>query len=82
MEVIRPNAQPLSEEEKAHLAKLKGTVETALENGQFSTAQIAQIKSLIWEDGKVTADELRTIRETIKEVMGDAQPGLEWMSSY
>ncbi|MEO1391223.1 MAG: hypothetical protein AAFV85_28165 [Cyanobacteria bacterium J06634_6] len=82
MEISRPNAQPISEEELAHLAKLKATVEKALENGEFSTAQISQIKSLIWEDGKITADELRTIRETIKEVMGDTQPGLEWMRGY
>lgn len=82
MKFTRLNAQPLSEEEKAHLAKLKSTVEKALENGEFSTAQISQIKALVWEDGKVTADELRTIRETIKEVMGDAQPGLEWMRGY
>ncbi|MEL6552809.1 MAG: hypothetical protein AAFQ63_05010 [Cyanobacteria bacterium J06621_11] len=70
METIRLDTKLLSEEELAHLAKSKATVEKALENGEFSSAQMSH-KSLVWEDGKVAADELRNIRETIKEVMGD-----------
>ena len=82
MEIERPNAKPLSEEDVAHLEKLKATIEKALENGEFSSAQISEIKSIIWADGKVTYEELRTINETIKEVMGDVEPRLEWLNSH
>lgn len=80
MEVSRADDKPLTDEDMAHLKHLKTVVEKALENGAFSVAQIDQIKSIIWADGKVTYEELHTISETIKEVMGDDQPGLEWLS--
>ena len=78
MEIERPNAKPLSPEEIAHLEKLKYVVEKALENGKFSTYEIERIKSIIWADGKVTYEELRTVNETIQSVMGDEAPELEW----
>jgi len=81
MKIERPNAMPLSPEEKAHLEKLKSVIKKALENGKFSTAQIAHIESIIWADGKVTYEELRTVRETIQSVMGDVPPELEWLKS-
>ena len=80
MEIERPNAKPLSPEELAHLEKLKSLVEKALEDGKFSTYEIDRIKSIIWSDGKVTYEELRTVNETIKSVMGDNAPELEWQS--
>ncbi len=80
MEIERPNAKPLSPEELAHLEKLKSIVEKALEDGKFSTYEIDRIKSIIWSDGKVTYEELRTVNETIKSVMGDNAPELEWQS--
>lgn len=78
MEVNSPNERPLSPEEIAHLEKLKSVVENALEDGRFSTAEIAHIKSIIWTDGKVTYQELRTLHETIRAVMGNETPELEW----
>ena len=78
MEVNSPNSKPLSPEELAHLEKLKSVVEKALEDGKFSTAEIDRIKSIIWSDGKVTYEELRTVNETIKSVMGDVTPELQW----
>ena len=78
MEMESPNAKPLSPEEIAHLEHLKSVVEKALEDGQFSSAQIAQIKSIIWADGKVSYEELRALHETIQTVMGDVAPELQW----
>ena len=46
---------------------------------QFSIAEVNHIKSIIWADGKVTDDELRTVHDTIESGMGDVLPGLEWM---
>lgn len=80
MEIERPNAKPLSPEEIAHLDKLKSVVEKALENGKFSTYEIERIKSIIWSDGKVTYEELRTVNETIEAVMGDEAPELDWQA--
>lgn len=81
MEVNSPNKKPLTPEELAHLEKLKSVVEKALEDGRFSEAEIANIKSIIWADGKVTYEELRTVNKTIKEVMGDVVPEMEWRSN-
>lgn len=81
MNIERPNAKPLSPEEIAHLETLKSVIEKALENGEFSSAEIDHIKAIIWADGKVTYEELRTLHETIESVMGDVPPGLEWLSA-
>ena len=81
MEVNSPNKKPLTPEELAHLEKLKSVVEKALEDGRFSEGEIDHIKSLIWADGKVTSEELRTVNKTIKEVMGDIAPEMEWRSN-
>ena len=78
MEVNSPNKKPLTPEELAHLEKLKSVVEKALEDGRLSEGEIDHIKSLIWADGKVTSEELRTVNKTIKEVMGDIAPEMEW----
>lgn len=78
MKIERPNAKPLSSEEIAQLETLKYVVEQALEDGQLSIYERERIQSLIWADGKVTYEELRTIDETIHRVMGDIPPELEW----
>jgi hypothetical protein len=74
------NAKPLSLEEIAHLEKLKSVVEKAIEDGKLSIYETQQIRSLLWADGKVTYEELQTIRKTIKAVMGENVPELEWES--
>ena len=79
MEIDRPNAKPLSPEDLAHLETLKSTVEKALDDGTFSSAEIDHIKAIVWADGTVTYEELRTIHETIEAVMGDTPPELEWL---
>ena len=78
MEVNSPNKRPLSPAEIAHLEKIKSVVKTALNDGKFSMDQIAHIKSIIWADGKVTYEELRTLHETIRLVMGNESPEIEW----
>ncbi len=75
----RHSNKVLSPEEIAHLDTLKSVVEKALEDGEFSVAETDHIKSIIWADGKVTYEELRTVHDTIESVMGDVPPGLEWM---
>ena len=79
MEMGYRDHKVLSAEELEHLESLKSVVEKALNNGQFSVAEVDHIKSIIWADGKVTYEELRTVHETIKEVMGDVPPEVEWM---
>lgn len=78
MQIDRPNAKPLSPEEIAHLEKLKSVVEKALENGKFSIYEADRIKSIMWSDGKVSYEELRTLHETIKSVTGNEYPDFEW----
>lgn len=81
MEVNSPNQKPLSPQELEHLAYLKSVVKKSLEDGSFSTDEIDRIKSIIWADGKVTYEELQTLHNTIKEVMGDELPELEWRAN-
>ncbi|MEM9504545.1 MAG: hypothetical protein AAGA01_11385 [Cyanobacteria bacterium P01_E01_bin.43] len=40
--------------------------------------EIAHIRSIICADGKVTYEELRTVHETLKSLMGDELPLLDW----
>lgn len=80
MNIERLNTQPLSSKEIAHLKILKSVVEKALEDGRFSIYESERIQSLIWADGKVTYEELRTVNETVTSMMGDISPELEWRS--
>ena len=79
MRIERPNAKPLSHEDLVHLETLKSVVEKALGNGMFSADDAERIKSIIWADGKVTYEELRTLHETIKSVTGIILPEIEWI---
>lgn len=79
MNVNHPGAKELTPEEVQHLEKLKAVVETALADGVLSADEMDQIKSIIWADGKVTYEELRTVHETIQSLVGDDElPSIEW----
>ncbi len=43
--------------------------------------EIDRIKSIIWADSKVTYEELQTLHNTIKAVMGDDLPEMEWRAN-
>ena len=79
MTLKRQDEKILSPEEIEHLEIVKTVVETALEDGEFSVVELDRIKSIIWADGKVTYEELRTVHETIISVMGGLPPSLEWI---
>ena len=78
MDIERSDAKALTTEEIQHLEKLKAVVETALADGMLNESEIAHIKSIIWADGKVTYEELRTVHETMQALMGDEFPPLDW----
>ncbi|MEO1522067.1 MAG: hypothetical protein AAFU78_14980 [Cyanobacteria bacterium J06633_2] len=78
MEIERSNAKALTPDEIQHLEKLKAVVVTALADGVLNESEIEQIKSIIWADGKVTYEELRTVHETIQSLMGDELLSLDW----
>ncbi len=81
MKIERHDADPISPEDQALLEKLKALVEKSLEDGKLSPYEISRIKSLMWSNGKITYEELRTLHETIESVMGELPPEFEW-SSY
>ena len=78
MEIERSGTKALTPEEIQHLEKLKAVVETALADGVLNEGEIAHVESIIWADGKVTYEELRTVHETIQSLMGDELPALDW----
>ncbi|MEM8612344.1 MAG: hypothetical protein AAGF93_10030 [Cyanobacteria bacterium P01_H01_bin.105] len=82
MNIEHPHAKELTPEEGQHLEKLRTVVKTALTDGTLSEYEVDHIKSLIWADGKVTYEELRTLHATIHSVMGDdVVLPMEWRSS-
>jgi uncharacterized tellurite resistance protein B-like protein len=78
MEIERSNQHELTAEEQAHLAKLKKLVEDALADGKVSEDEIQAVRTLIHADKKVTVEELNTINDTIREVLGDAYMEYDW----
>ncbi len=78
MQVERPNNSNLTTEEEQQLAKLRKMVQEALADGKVSQAEISNIRSFIHADGKVTVEELQTIRETVRECLGDAALEYDW----
>ncbi|MEO1298761.1 MAG: hypothetical protein AAFW75_23870 [Cyanobacteria bacterium J06636_16] len=78
MKIERSDAKALTPEEIQHLEKLKAVVKTALADGVLNEDEIVHIRSIIWADGTVTYEELRTVHETIQSLMGDEFPPLDW----
>lgn len=78
MKIERSDAEELTPEEIQHLGKLKAVVEAALADGVLQESEIDRIKSIIWADGKVTYEELRTVHETVRSLIGDELPSLDW----
>ncbi|MEO1671471.1 MAG: hypothetical protein AAFR77_11910 [Cyanobacteria bacterium J06631_2] len=81
MKVYSFNKKPLSAQEIEHLEKIKNVVEKSLENGKLSIYEMEHIKSMIWANGKVNYERLSIFRKTVKEVMGDIEPEIEWQSN-
>lgn len=71
MEIEHKNSKPLTPDEAQHLEHLKAVVENALSDGLLQEEEMTRIKSIIWADGKVTYEELRTVHETIRSFVGD-----------
>lgn len=78
MKIERSNQQELTPEEQAHLDKLRKMVEDALTDGKISGAEIQSIRALIHADKKVTVEELNTINDTVREVLGGAEMEYDW----
>lgn len=78
MKVERSHPADLSPQEQAHLAKLRQLVQEALADGKFSEAELQSIRDLVHADHQVTPEELQTIHDTVREVLGDADLEYDW----
>lgn len=78
MKVERPNDRDLTPEEQEHLAKLRHIVQQAMADGRLSQDERQAIQAYIHADKKVTVHELRTIRQTIRESLGDSALEYDW----
>jgi Cu2+-containing amine oxidase len=78
MKIERPNHKDLTPDELAHLEKLQETVRQAMVDGRLSQDEMQRIQALMHADNKVTVDELRTVRQTIRESLGDASLEYDW----
>ncbi|HIK46693.1 MAG TPA: hypothetical protein IGR64_17735 [Leptolyngbyaceae cyanobacterium M65_K2018_010] len=78
MKVEHPHDRDLTPEELEHLAKLRTLVQEALADGRLSEGEIQSIRSFIHADHKVTVEELRMIRSTLRRTLGDSIVELDW----
>ncbi|MEM1368568.1 MAG: hypothetical protein AAGG02_11235 [Cyanobacteria bacterium P01_H01_bin.15] len=78
MNIERPQAAPITNEEQAQLAKLRDYLELAIADGRLTRDEIANIRHLVWEDGKVSVDELALIREFIDEQIAAQKLVFDW----
>jgi uncharacterized tellurite resistance protein B-like protein len=78
MKIERSNQQELTPEEQAHLEKIQKVVEAALADGKISRDEIQAVRALIHADKKVTVEELNTINDTIRDVLGDTYMEYDW----
>ncbi|MDG2989657.1 hypothetical protein L3556_01720 [Candidatus Synechococcus calcipolaris G9] len=67
MDIQRPNAQPLSEEEQAELDHLKKIIEAAIADGVLTAPEMERIKQQMGADGKVSLEELELYRLLVQE---------------
>lgn len=72
MKIERSNQPELTPAAQAHLEKLRKMVEAAVADGKISEAEIQAVRALVHADKKVTVEELNTINDTIRKVLGDA----------
>lgn len=78
MQIERPNAVDPSPDELAHLDQLRQLIQLALADGRLSKTEMQSIQALMQADNRVTVAELTTVRETIRQVLGDAALEYEW----
>jgi uncharacterized tellurite resistance protein B-like protein len=78
MQIERSSQRELTLEEQAHLNKLRKLVEDAFADGKISEAEIQSIRTLVHADQKVTVEELNTINDTVREVLGEADMEYDW----
>jgi 3-oxoacyl-(acyl-carrier-protein) synthase len=78
MKIERPNDRDLTPEEQKHLTKLRDIVRQAMADGRLSQDEMQAIQAHINADKKVTVQELRTIRQTIRESLGDSALEYDW----
>lgn len=78
MKVEYPQEQHLTPDETAHLEQLRQMVRQALADGKLSADNLQDIRNFIRADHKVTPQELRTMRTTIREVLGEAVLEFDW----
>jgi uncharacterized tellurite resistance protein B-like protein len=78
MKIERPHAVDLTPDEVAHLDQLRQLIQLALADGRLSKAEMQSIQALMQADQRVTVAELTTVRETIRQVLGDAALEYDW----
>ncbi len=74
METSPSETTSLAAQHQAALAHLKAIVEKAIADGKLTRDEWEAIQRELWKDGKLTAEELRLVRTTIREYVGNESP--------
>lgn len=78
MKIERAGQHSLTPEEQHHLEQLRQRVRAALADGKVSASELEDLNRFIQADHEVTPEELQTIRETIREILGSAALEYDW----
>jgi uncharacterized membrane protein YebE (DUF533 family) len=78
MQIERPNAEPLTKADLAHLDTLRAIVEQAIADGLVTSDERDHIDRVIWADGKATPEELNLVQDLIWAKVQAGDILLEW----
>lgn len=78
MQIERPNAEPLTKADLAHLETLRAIVERAIADGQVTNDERDHIDRVIWADGQATPEELNLVQDLIWAKVQAGDIVLEW----
>jgi uncharacterized membrane protein YebE (DUF533 family) len=77
MQVERPNDQPTPDELK-DLDKLRAIIEHAVADGKLSDSEYQTIKRAVWEDHKVSPQELDIVQQLIWDKIQSGELEMTW----
>ena len=78
MEIQRPHHQTLTPEEQQHLERLRRVIEQAAADGKLTQFEVAQIKAIVWENGKVSPEEMQMVSELVSAKVAAGELAIEW----
>jgi hypothetical protein len=78
MDIKHPNAKTASPQELQDLEKLKAILEQATADGKLTKAESESIRHIIWENRKVTLQELELVQKLVWDKIQSGDLEIVW----